>query len=240
MLEVYRSGEYYEGGEAGYGSYRLQEAALRATFRRVVRNLVARGFAGGDLLEIGSGFGFFLDEARTAFRSVCGTEMSEGAAATARGLGFPVVTGGLDALGPGTKFDCVFSGHVIEHIYEPATFMRELCARLRPGGTLVLGTPDASSAWRRLLGSRWPSYKIPEHVVFYDRATLGRLLRQAGLVDIRAFPYAHAFPSALIAERAGLGWLLQRAERLRERPVWLPATTVAVSGRRPLEVGDGG
>jgi hypothetical protein len=69
MQEVYREPSYYEGGESGYAdtSYAAQEFALRATFQRLLQNLAKRGLTGGDLLEVGYGYGHLLDEARLFF-----------------------------------------------------------------------------------------------------------------------------------------------------------------------------
>jgi SAM-dependent methyltransferase/Zn ribbon nucleic-acid-binding protein len=233
MLDLYRSGEYYEGGLVGYDSYAGQEAALRATFRRVVEGLVHSGFGGGDLLEVGCGYGYFLEAARPAFRTVLGTEFSQTAAAAARARGLEVITGGLADLPAGAQFDCVFSGHVVEHIYDPRAFVAGLSALTRPGGAIVLGAPDSGSFLAHAMGSRWPSFKIPEHVVYFDRVTLSRLMADAGLEDVRPFHYPHAFPLALVFKRLGLGWLGDRSGRVAGAPVWLPATTVAVSGRQP-------
>lgn len=236
MLELYRSGEYFEGGEVGYQSYSEQEPALRATFRRVVRELVRSGFAGGDLLEIGCGYGFLLEEAKSSFRSVIGTEFSDGAAASARARGLEVVTGGLDALpDPDRRFDCIVSAHVVEHVYDPRAFVSELRERLRPGGAVVLGTPGINSAWRRTMRRRWPSFKIPEHVLYFDRRSLGRLMRESGLEDIRPFAYPHAFPLALVFRKLGLQALARRVGGIGSMPIWLPATTLALSGRRPRD-----
>lgn len=69
MQEVYREPSYYEGGESGYAdtSYTAQESALRSTFKGLLHNLAGRGLIGGDLLEIGCGYGHLLDEARLFF-----------------------------------------------------------------------------------------------------------------------------------------------------------------------------
>jgi SAM-dependent methyltransferase len=233
MLELYDSSEYYEGGTVGYESYSAQEPSLRTTFERVVRQLVDAGMAGGDLLEIGCGQGFFLDAARSAFRSSTGTEYSQAAVASARARGLDVVAGGIDELPPEARYDCIFSGHVLEHVYEPRPFVAQLVARLRPNGVLVLGTPDMGSVWRRVMGSRWPSYKIPEHVTYFDRTTLRRLLDDSGLEDVKPFDYRHAFPIALVLRRLGLGAVAGRLGRLATTPLWLPATTLAMSGRKP-------
>jgi len=233
MLVLYQRGDYFEGGDLGYDSYADQTRALRATFRRVAHNLVRSGLAGGDLLDVGCGYGLLLDQARGAFRSLAGTELSDEAAAQARRRGLDVVTGGLDALPGDRTFDCIVCAHVIEHVYDPRSFVATLRERLRPGGSVVIATPDMGSAWRRSLRSRWPSFKVPEHVLYFDRRTLARLLDEAGFDDVREFPYPHAFPLALIADKVGLGALGRLSNRLRSVSVWLPATTLALSARRP-------
>ena len=75
MQEVYREPSYYEGGESGYAdtSYAAQEFALRAMFQRLLQNLAKRGLTGGDLLEVGYGYGHLLDEARF-LRSILTTD----------------------------------------------------------------------------------------------------------------------------------------------------------------------
>jgi hypothetical protein len=86
------------------------------------------------------------------------------------------------------------------------------------------------SIWQRTLGSRWPSFKIPEHLLYFDLRSLERLLQDAGLVDIRRLPWLHAFPLALVARKLGV-WV---PERLGRRILWIPGTTLALTGRLPL------
>jgi SAM-dependent methyltransferase len=148
-----------------------------------------------------------------------------------------VITGGVDALPAGSTFDLIVAAHVVEHVYDPRSFVNGLLALLRPGGVVVLGTPDMGSAWRRVLGRRWPSFKIPEHVTYFDVRTLGRLMREAGLEDVRPFPFLHAFPLALVTKKVGLGFVGRLAGRFGATPIWLPATTLSASGRRPLNSG---
>src|ERR1700747_3476725 len=78
MREVYCESSYYEGGESVYAdvSYTAQEFALRATFKRLLHNLAKRSLTGGNLLEIGCGYGYLLDEARSFFGRRVGTDFS--------------------------------------------------------------------------------------------------------------------------------------------------------------------
>ena len=48
------------------------------------------------------------------------------------------------------QFDLVTALEVIEHVADPATFVRSLAARLAPGGLLILSTPNATG-WSKLL-----------------------------------------------------------------------------------------
>jgi 2-polyprenyl-3-methyl-5-hydroxy-6-metoxy-1,4-benzoquinol methylase len=229
MQEAYRQSSYYEGGSCGYAdtSYTAQEAALRATFKRLLNNLARRGLTGGDLLEIGCGYGYLLDEARSLFKRRVGTEFSPQAAEIACATGAEVFVGGIEQVPPDGKFDCVVATQVIEHVYEPLLFVKQLANHTNSGGYIVLATPDIGGVLRRAMGLRWPSFKTPEHVVYFDFRTLSALMHRAGLTDICRLPYPHAFPLGLIAAKFGL----TVPPALARVKVWVPATTVAAYGR---------
>jgi SAM-dependent methyltransferase len=231
MHASYADDAYFEGGEAGYSSYQAQETTLRPTFRRFLRELSRRGMTGGRLLEVGCAYGYFLDEAKGFFDHRTGTDYSPAALEKARGRADHLLLGGLDQIPPGELFDCAACIHVIEHIYDPVGFLRELASHLRPGGWLLLATPDMGSFWRPLMRYRWPFFKVPEHVTYFDRRTLAALLGRAGLEGAQPLPYASAFSLELIGEKLGravpASW--------KGRQLWLPATTIAAAGRKPLQ-----
>ena len=228
MQEVYRQPSYYEGGACGYSdtSYTVQESALRSTFKSLLQNLAARGLIGGDLLEIGCGYGFLLDEARSFFRHRVGTDFSPQGAELARETGAEVFVGGVEQISPDTKFDCIIATQVIEHIYAPLPFVKQLVSRARPGGHIILATPDIGGVLRKLMRRRWPSFKVPEHVIYFNYWTLSSLMYRAGLSAVYRLPYPHAFPLGLITAKFGFNlpnWL-------GSFKVWVPATTVAACG----------
>ena len=229
IQEAYRQSSYYEGGSCGYAdtSYAAQEAALRATFQRLLRNLARRGLAGGDLLEVGCGYGYLLDEAGPFFDKRVGTEFSPQGAEISRATGVEVFVGGIEQIPPEYKFDCVVATQVIEHVYEPLPFLGQLANHTRPGGHIVVATPDIGGVLRMAMGRRWPSFKAPEHVLYFDFRTLSALMHRAELSDIRRLPYPHAFPLGLIAAKFGVT-MPPLVARLK---VWVPATTVAAYGR---------
>jgi len=229
IQEAYRQPSYYEGGACGYTdtSYIGQESALRATFKTLLRNLAGRGLTGGDLLEIGCGYGYLLDEAHLFFPRRVGTEFSAQAAEIARATGAEVFVGGIEQVPPDARFDCVIATHVIEHVYEPLSFIKQLAKHTKPGRHIILATPDMGGVLRKVMGRGWPSFKAPEHVLYFDYRTLSSVMNRAGLSDTRRLCYPHAFPLGLIAAK----FAVTLPSWLAGIKVWVPATTVAVYGR---------
>src|SRR5690606_33470387 len=72
---------------------------------------------------------------------------------------------------------------VIEHVRNPAVFLREVARLLRPGGVLLVATPSLASWSARVLRSRWMEYKA-EHLFYYSPDTLRQQLTGAGFSDI--------------------------------------------------------
>lgn len=231
MQQVYRDPSYYEGGKSGYAdtSYLDQETSLRATFKCLLRELGKRNATGGDLLEIGCGYGYLLDEARLLFRRRVGTEFSPQGAELARQTGAEVFVGGIEQLPRDARFDCVIATQVIEHVYDPLAFITDLAGHVKPGGHVLLATPDIGGPLRKLMGRSWPSFKVPEHVVYFDFRSLEKLMRGAGLEEVSRMPHPHAFPIGLIAAKFGLSL----PSTFRRFNIWVPATTVAAHGRLP-------
>jgi SAM-dependent methyltransferase len=70
---------------------------------------------------------------------------------------------------------------VIEHVPDPRRLVREAHGLLRPGGLLLVVTPDVSSIAARAFGRRWWHYRIA-HVGYFSPGTLDLLLSASGFV----------------------------------------------------------
>jgi SAM-dependent methyltransferase len=225
VAKLYAHHDYFEG--QGYDSYTAQEPALRLTFRRFLKQLNERFPLQGTLLEIGCGYGYLLDEARPYFQQRVGTDFSPQAVKQAATYGAKIYQGDFDALPREDRYDCIILAHVIEHVYRPVPLLHAIRDKLKAGGVVAVATPNIGSFWFPLMGRKWASFKVPEHVAFYDRHTLNRLLASAGFRDIRAIPYLHAFPLALIANKLAI----RAPSRLGRLSCWIPGTTIAMAAR---------
>jgi len=95
----------------------------------------------------------------------------------------------------GLAFDAVSAFEVLEHVYDPATFLHDAVAQLRSGGVLLLSTPNAASLTRRVKRRFRPLVRragytdadalIEEHHREYTLPDLRRLTRDAGLTIIK-------------------------------------------------------
>jgi SAM-dependent methyltransferase len=211
-LRQYDEG-YFQGARAdGYADYPGSERVLRREFRAGLQHLLRHGPSSGKLLEVGCAYGYFLEEARARFTG-CGVEPAEGAAAAARARGLDVASGTAhpEFLATRGPFDAFVLLDVIEHVACPGELLLTLARHARPGAALLLSTGDWGSLSARLLGRRWRLMTPPQHLWFFTRAALQRLLARAGfsVLDVR-HPWKRV-PLELIAYQLGRSLGLQPA-----------------------------
>lgn len=87
----------------------------------------------------------------------------------------------------GESFDVVHANEVMEHVDEVVPLVREMLRVLRPGGLLVLRTPNHRSWTARAVGPRWRHFGVAEvgHVGFFAPKTFERLFTSLGIELLR-------------------------------------------------------
>ena len=131
----------------------------------------------GKLLDVGAATGFFVRLAENAGFSGMGIEISDHAASQGRSKGLKIQTGTLSSVA-GT-FDCITMLDLIEHVPNPRAEITKAAELLREGGVLVINTPDAGSMFARVMGKRWHLICPPEHLYYFNRRNMKRLLEEA-------------------------------------------------------------
>jgi len=166
----------------------IRESRLRATKSQA--ELVKKHKDGAYLLDIGCGEGFFLFSASKLGYTARGVELSEDAAAYAKKeFGLDVETGAFEELRfPENHFDVVTLWQVLEHMLYPLMVLKEVHRILKPGGMLVITTPDIRGRPARILGRRW--WCITRlHINQFTTKTLTNIVGNAGFKDIAAVSY---------------------------------------------------
>jgi 2-polyprenyl-6-hydroxyphenyl methylase/3-demethylubiquinone-9 3-methyltransferase len=118
--------------------------------------LSIRPLAGKSALDIGCGAGLVCEPLARLGAEVTGVDAAAdnvaaaSAHAEAGGLDIRYMAGEVAGLDIGT-FDLVTALEVVEHVSDKTAFLRDVAARIAPGGLLVLSTPNRTAASRVLL-----------------------------------------------------------------------------------------
>lgn len=208
--------------------YRLGEAS-RAMFRAALAPIERDADRDGDrrprLLDVGTGLGAMLEEAAALGYRAEGIELCAPLVARARARGLAVRNLPAEALaeeGEAESFDVVTMMDLIEHVPDPLAVLRAARRLLRPGGELVVYTPNHRAAVVLLaralarLGIGVPVREIfgGNHVAFFDDRTLPAALDRAGFTVrlLRRAPYDPRRPGQPISSASLLAVTV--AERL--------------------------
>jgi 2-polyprenyl-3-methyl-5-hydroxy-6-metoxy-1,4-benzoquinol methylase len=183
-----------------------------------LREFASAGIAPGSrILDVGCGSGEFPALAAAAGYEAVGIDVSGPSIRVARELhpaaDFRVGDAAELAKVEPASFDVVSLWDVIEHVMRPHDVIEACAALLRPGGTLVLGTPNGDSAYDRLADL---AYRIARpagglllvqryslwHLQIWTARTLSRLLRDHGLdvVSARKHRELTATPSLYVRQ----------------------------------------
>jgi len=176
--------------------------------------------AGRRALDVGCGAGLLCEPLARLGAAVTGIDAAAENIAAAQGhaerqgLAIDYRATGIESLGEPGAFDLVTSMEVIEHVTDPALFLRGLAGALKPGGLMILSTPNRTAL------SRLTMITLGEGLGMIPRGThdwsrflkpeeLTALLDEAGLevTDRRGIEFSpgHGFR---IGDNVGLNYIL--------------------------------
>lgn len=189
-------------------AYYLQyEPVIRNRYQKIfsfIESLVAPG----KFLDIGAGIGFSLDVAIQRGWTATGMEPNPELAAHARGRGLDVDNTYLTEAVSG-EYDFILIDNVLEHILQPAEFLRQAVRLLKPAGIMMIAVPPMDWLRKGLSASNWVRehveipqinvfYDVDQHVNMFSRKAMARLLHSVDLrlLDVR-FHHSLAYHNAL-------------------------------------------
>jgi 2-polyprenyl-3-methyl-5-hydroxy-6-metoxy-1,4-benzoquinol methylase len=173
-----------------YAGFRDDPVFEREATRLVATELVPRVPPPAELLDVGCGNGAFLAVARAAGYAVLGVDVSEAAGELCRKRGMEARIGDVrseQVIGNHEKFGLITFWDVIEHLPDPASFLRRAYDALVPGGCVVIKTPRTSNA-SVSLSARVPRLagailQAPSHIQYYRETDLRALLERVGFAS---------------------------------------------------------
>ena len=153
------------------------------------------------VLDVGCGNGRYLKRLHRlglAKHNLYGVEMNEAAIDQLNQGGFQGYYGRLEDVAPelpDNSFDVIILLQVLEHVANPAQIIQILAQLLRPGGHLILETPNMEGWDAQLFHEGyWGGYHFPRHWHLFSQKTLEKLFEDANLetLKFRSLP-SHAF-----------------------------------------------
>jgi 2-polyprenyl-3-methyl-5-hydroxy-6-metoxy-1,4-benzoquinol methylase len=139
-----------------------------------------------NIIDVGCGDGYFLDEAKKRGWNVYGTEYMDSKVAFCRQKGISMAQG---ILNPNNYtpdfFDVIASIEVIEHINNANEEIKNFNRILRHGGIVYLTTPHYNSLSRYVFHGKWNVISYPSHLSFYTKKPLKKLFESSGFALVR-------------------------------------------------------
>jgi len=158
-----------------------------AIYRMVARALEAHSISGDTLVDVGCGSGHLWRSIGRRFSHYCGLDAVRYDAFPAEGEFHLVDLDGAQWPTTDASADVVTAVETIEHLDNPWRFVRRLAAIARPGGWVIVTTPNQLSALSLVTlvvkkrFSAFPDAHFPAHRTALLESDLQRAAREAGL-----------------------------------------------------------
>ncbi len=205
----YQSENYISHSDTSKGIINSLYHRVRKRTLRSKENLIKKttGLSKGNILDVGSGTGAFLNTMQSAGWNVTGIEPDE----TAR-----VRSGELYGLQlkpseqfhnlPEQNFDAITMWHVLEHVHELHTYIDHLKKLLKPQGVLFIAVPNYTCYDAKVYKENWAAYDVPRHLYHFSPASIKKLLAQNGLNILLTKPmWFDSFYVSMLSEKYKTG-----------------------------------
>ncbi len=211
----------------------IADYALRKWPRNRVEAIVSVEGTGDTVMDIGCGDGSLLWQFRNRYRHLIGLEYSaerlRQAEANLAGLNFTPVRGSAEDMAAlaDNSIDRIVTADVIEHIPDVYAASQEMFRVLKPGGWLVINTPNIAFIKKRvvLMLGRFPSTSQPNeglgsdvlfdggHLHYFTFRSLRLVLERAGFEMVRPMGFGrfgvfHSVWPSLTS--GGVQWIAQK------------------------------
>ena len=175
-----------------------------------------------NVLDVGGGVGWLLTQIKQADDRVQETQVVDldpKAGDQARSLGHAYFHGRFEDYETDKRFDLILLLNLFEHVERPQDLLEKARRLLKPGGVVLIKTPNYDALDARLFRDRdWGGYHCPRHWVLFTMPSLKRLATQAGFrVDRAAYTQGAPFWAVSV-----IAWMSRRGitSVRRDRPAF--------------------
>lgn len=186
LSKYYESAEYISHTNNSIGFFNQTYKLVRqyAISRKVkfIKSFLSRG----NLLDIGSGTGEFINHIKSKKFNVTGIEPNYNARIKAiEKYGLDVIDEvEIDQLQK-ASFDIITLWHVLEHVYDLNQRIIQIKNLLKSNGVLIIAVPNCDSFDAKHYKNYWAAYDVPRHLYHFNPSTLLHLFNANGFSHIK-------------------------------------------------------
>ncbi len=156
------------------------------------------------LLDVGAGTGDFLLKAKKMGWEIEGVEPNTHARTLALEKEVELYPS-LHTL-PEKKYDVITLWHVLEHLPDLQSQIKQLISLLKVDGTLVIAVPNFNSFDAKYYKKYWAAYDVPRHLWHFSIASIQKMFATHGMKVIKTKPMVFdAFYVSLLSEKYKTG-----------------------------------
>jgi len=186
----YQSADYISHSNTSKGLInRLYQKVRNYTLDQKADLIIGETVKQGEILDLGSGIGAFLDTMSKKGWGICGIEPDEGARRQAKSL-FNIELKDTNALQQlaDDSFDAITLWHVLEHVHQLHPYIEQLKSLLKAKGKLFIAVPNYESLDSSIYKLFWAAYDVPRHLYHFNPKAVDKLMLQHGLKVIAKKP----------------------------------------------------
>jgi len=165
-----------------YHCYHTQERGIISILSGIIYQLRFREYVSlvgkqARILEIGCADMPYLDSIKIKYPDlkITGVEFKEEVAESGRGKGRNIITGTIFDLKQNESYDLIIMNNLIEHVIDPVREVERAYVLLRPGGYLLIETPNLKSWDYAIFKKYWGSLHVPRHTYLFSPDSINLL-----------------------------------------------------------------
>ncbi|HEY5587482.1 MAG TPA: class I SAM-dependent methyltransferase [Candidatus Paceibacterota bacterium] len=176
--------DYYTNGH-------IAKEFMKRLFAKHTLKSIKKYSRSGSLLEIGSGAGFFLDEAKKRKFNTFGNEISaKQCEYTKTRFNIPCVSDSFSpAIFNNKKYDIIYHCDVLSHFYNPIEEFKKMNEALNDNGLLVFETGNFGDVEKKYY-KYFNSFQYPDHLFFFSDKSIKKLLISTGFESFKIMRYS--------------------------------------------------
>ena len=184
IASYYKSENYISHTDTSKGLinrvYHFVRKTTLAQKRRLIKK--ATGMQSGNILDVGSGSGAFLNEMKRKDWKATGLEPDANARGIARKLyNLELADSGHLYQLPADHFDAITLWHVLEHVHDLAEYVLQLKKILKQEGRIFIAVPNYISVDASIYKEYWAAYDVPRHLYHFSPLSMQVLIEKHGL-----------------------------------------------------------